>query len=176
MKIHCRAYDVIDHIIPPPTADSGASTATNTDAISTALRSRLDAIVLQWIYGTISTDLMTTIMADDQTTETAAQAWSTIQNVFQDNKNTRALYLQRQFTNIKLDDFTNVPDYCQEIKNLADQLNNVGDKVSDKRMVLQLIACLNDSFDTVGTYFTQMDDLPTFYVARSKLVLEESRK
>ncbi|XP_071698967.1 uncharacterized protein [Rutidosis leptorrhynchoides] len=107
---------------------------------------------------------------------TAADAWSRLQNVFQDNKNSRALYLHRQFTTIRLDDFPDVSAYCQQIKSLADQLKNIGDKVTYERMVLQLIAGLNDNFDTVGTYFTQLTDLPSFYEARSKLILEETRK
>ncbi|XP_071727268.1 uncharacterized protein [Rutidosis leptorrhynchoides] len=113
-------------------------------------------------------------MEQDETT--AAAAWSRLQSVFQDNKNSRALYLHRQFSTIKLDDFANVSAYCQQLQSLADQLMNVGDKVSNERMVLQLIAGLNDNFDTVGTYFTQLDKLPSFYEARSKLILEETRK
>ncbi|XP_071714191.1 uncharacterized protein [Rutidosis leptorrhynchoides] len=48
--------------------------------------------------------------------------------------------------------------------------------VTDERMVLQLIADLNENFDTVGTYFTQLTGLPSFYDARSKLILEETHK
>ncbi|XP_071727403.1 uncharacterized protein [Rutidosis leptorrhynchoides] len=117
-KIHCQAYDVLDHIIPP-TSDSSSSTTTNT---------------------------------------TPNPLWP------------------RKFSTIRLDDFASVSAYCQQIKSLADQLMNVGDKVTEERMVLQLIAGLNDNFDTVGTYFTQMDKLPSFYEARSKLILEETRK
>ncbi|XP_071688844.1 uncharacterized protein [Rutidosis leptorrhynchoides] len=115
-KIHCRAYDVIHHIIPAVSAADSSSTTTDTSNDDPSW-SRLDAIVLQWIYGTISNELMGTIMEDDQT---AVQAWTRIQSVFQDNKNTRALYLQRQFTNIKLDDYPDVSSYYQEIKALAE--------------------------------------------------------
>ncbi|XP_071740726.1 uncharacterized protein [Rutidosis leptorrhynchoides] len=106
----------------------------------------------------------------------AANVWLRLHNIFQDNKNSRALYHQRQFNTIRLDDFPNCTVYCQEIKSLADQLRNVGDNVNDDRMVLQLIAGLNDNFGTVGTYFTQLDKLPSFYYARSKLILDETRK
>ncbi|XP_071694443.1 uncharacterized protein [Rutidosis leptorrhynchoides] len=138
-KIHCKTYDVPDHIIPP-SPSPGSSSTIMTDTTIDALWHRLDAVVLQWIYGTISTDLLSNILEDEST---AANAWT---------------------------------PYCQEIKVIADQLRNVGDKVSDSRMVLQLIAGLNDNFNTVGTYFTQLTDLPSFYEARSKLLLEETRK
>ncbi|XP_071715035.1 uncharacterized protein [Rutidosis leptorrhynchoides] len=95
---------------------------------------------------------------------------------FSRHKNTRALYLQRQFTNIKLDNFPNVTAYYQELKSISDQLGNVGDKVSDPRMVLQLITGLNANFDTIGTQLSYITPLPSIYQARSMLLLEESRK
>ncbi|XP_071718995.1 uncharacterized protein [Rutidosis leptorrhynchoides] len=145
-KITCRAYDVIDHIIPLQAAtDSTTSDSTDTTT-QTAAWSRLDAVVLNWMYGTISLEILNNIFEVDST---AAKTWSRIQNLFQDNKSSRALYLNRMFTNIKLDNFPNVSAYCQEIKSLADQLVNVDDKVSDPKMVLQLIAGLNDNFDSI---------------------------
>ncbi|GJZ35073.1 retrotransposon-realted protein [Tanacetum coccineum] len=72
--------------------------------------------------------------------------------------------------------FSNISSYCQELKMLADQLANVGAPVSNKRLVLQLIAGLNESYDGVATIIQQSDPLPTFYDARSKLILEETRK
>ncbi|XP_071700682.1 uncharacterized protein [Rutidosis leptorrhynchoides] len=173
-KLHCKAYDVIDHIIPSSDdSSSSATTSPDNNSTKTPLWYRLDALVLQWMYATISNDLMNQIIEDESTAE---NAWNRLQNIFQDNKNSRALYLQRQFNTIRLDDFQNCAAYCQQIKVLADQLRNVGDKVTDDRMVLQLIAGLNDNFDTVGTYFTQLDKLPSFYDARSKLILEETKK
>ncbi|XP_071689282.1 uncharacterized protein [Rutidosis leptorrhynchoides] len=73
-KTHCRAYDVLDHIIPATDDDGSLSTTTvNTDPTKSALWSRLDAIVLQWIYGTISVSLLDNILEDEST---AANAWT----------------------------------------------------------------------------------------------------
>ncbi|XP_023756902.1 uncharacterized protein LOC111905438 [Lactuca sativa] len=65
--IHCRAFQVGNHIDPnskPPS--STASTATEPDKTKAATEleswSRLDAICLQWIYSTISKDLLHTIL------------------------------------------------------------------------------------------------------------------
>ncbi|XP_071700227.1 uncharacterized protein [Rutidosis leptorrhynchoides] len=127
----------------PLLLSSSTDSSTTENTPKDALWHRLDDVVLQWIYSTISIDLLNQILEDEST---AQNAW------------------------------THCAAYCQEIKVLPDQLRNVGDKVSDNRMVLQLIAGLNDNFDTVGTYFTQMDKLPSFYDARSKLILEETRK
>ncbi|XP_071719315.1 uncharacterized protein [Rutidosis leptorrhynchoides] len=66
-KITCKAYDVIDHIIPPSTDSSKSSVSpatTNTQAVSW---DRLDAVVLNWIFGTISIDLLDNIFEADST-------------------------------------------------------------------------------------------------------------
>ncbi|KAJ9547690.1 hypothetical protein OSB04_020233 [Centaurea solstitialis] len=76
-KIHARAFQVLDHIIPPRDKD-----------VDDTLWKRLDAIVLQWIYGTISTDLLHTILEPDASAE---RAWTHLQDIFQDNKSSRAL-------------------------------------------------------------------------------------
>ncbi|XP_037492804.1 uncharacterized protein LOC119369917 [Jatropha curcas] len=111
------------------------------------LRSQLDATVLQWIYGTISVDLLNTILETDST---AQNAWDRLKGIFQDNKNSRALYLENQFSHVLLDDFPNISAYCQELKMLSDQLSNVGAPVSNQRLVLQLIAGLNEAYDGVA--------------------------
>nr|KYP41371.1 Retrovirus-related Pol polyprotein from transposon TNT 1-94 [Cajanus cajan] len=157
-KIHCRAYQVIDHILQPPSK----STDTATEKVAEgdpALWSRLDAIVLQWIYGTISNDLLHTILQPDSTTQ---QAWEQLQNIFLDNKNSRAVYLENQFTHVHMDDYPNILAYCQELKMLADQLSNVNG--------------LNENYDGVATFIQQTNPLPPFYEARSRLILEETRK
>ncbi|XP_071688029.1 uncharacterized protein [Rutidosis leptorrhynchoides] len=134
-KIHYIAYDAIDHIIPPsitPSTESSASTTTDPPTPDPKWK-YLDGIVLQWIYSTISNDLLHMIL---RTNTTAAKTWERLQNIFQDNKYTCALYLNRQLNNIKFDNFSSASAYCQEIKVLVDQLSNVGDHVSEDRMVL----------------------------------------
>ncbi|XP_071727382.1 uncharacterized protein [Rutidosis leptorrhynchoides] len=168
-KIHCRAHDVIDHLTSDkPPADSSSKEP----AISPEVWVRQDAIVLQWIYATISKDLLHTIL---EANTTAKQAWDRLQSIFQDNKGSRAVALEHKFTNLKLENFPNVSAYCQEVKMLAAQMNNVGLDVTDQRMVLQMVAGLGDNYATIGTYISQSDKLPKFYEARSKLILEEAR-
>ncbi|XP_071699007.1 uncharacterized protein [Rutidosis leptorrhynchoides] len=173
-KITCTAYGVLDHLAT--STDSGSSMI-STDPANTLVQqatwARLDALVLSWIHGTISLDLLNTMF---EAGSTAANTWLRIKNLFQDNKSSRALYLQRQFNNIKLDNFSDISSYCQEIKSIADQLANVDDKVSDARMVLQLVIGLNDNFDFIGSQLAHFTPLPTFYQARSMLLLEETRK
>ncbi|XP_076957661.1 uncharacterized protein LOC143633197 [Bidens hawaiensis] len=118
-KIHCKAFMVF-----PRQASSSSSTLPNDDNAPPKQTvdswERLDSIV-QWIYGTISNDLLNTILKKDTT------AWETLTNIFQDNQITRALHLQNKL----LDNFPNAFAYCQEIKVLLDQLANVGKPLDD---------------------------------------------
>jgi hypothetical protein len=130
-----------------------------------------DTIVLQWIYGTISTDLLHTIIERDSTAQTA---WDRLFNIFFDNKNSRALYLEQEFSRVTMEQFSDASSYCQHIKSLSDQLSNVGAPVSNERMVLQLVSGLSDAYTTVGSQIRHSEVLPPFYKARSMVVLEET--
>ncbi|KAJ9543557.1 hypothetical protein OSB04_023264 [Centaurea solstitialis] len=122
-KIHARAYQVLDHIIPPSQEKSESSLkAKNPD-----LWSRVDAVVLQWIYGTISEDLLNTILERDSSAELA---WNRLRDIFSDNKNSRALYLEQEFSKVQMAHFADASSYCQHLKSLSDQLSNVGAPVS----------------------------------------------
>ncbi|CAH9071643.1 unnamed protein product [Cuscuta epithymum] len=110
-KITARAYQVLDHIIPSKdSADATASTSTSADstpegilaqaaakAEAAALWTRLDTVVLQWIYGTISHDLLHTIIEPDAM---AQEAWDRLTDIFLDNKHSRAVHLENLFSNI----------------------------------------------------------------------------
>ncbi|XP_022042261.1 uncharacterized protein LOC110944925 [Helianthus annuus] len=119
----CKAYQVHDHLEPRKPAPATTSSGSDKDKVTAppsddeALWSRLDAIVKQWIYGTISPDLLHTILTPGQT---AYDAWTTLANLFRDNKNTRPVFLQQEFSNIRLENFPNMSAYCQQVKLLSD--------------------------------------------------------
>ncbi|KAL9248278.1 hypothetical protein vseg_021620 [Gypsophila vaccaria] len=137
-----RAFDVIDHIAPSkdaaPAKDDGWD--------------RLDAIVKQWIYSTISIDLLHTILEPGAT---AQQTWDRLKDIFNDNQNSRAVTLEQQFSAIHMDNYPTVSAYCQALKMVADQLSNVGSPVPETRLVLQLVTHLSDGYDSVATIIQQ---------------------
>ncbi|XP_050915069.1 uncharacterized protein LOC127130027 [Lathyrus oleraceus] len=167
-KIHARVHQVIDHIIPTETTSSP-----NLKDTDPTLWARLDVVVLQWIYGTISDDLLRTIIERDSTAE---NAWNRLFNIFYDNKNSRALYLEQEFSNVHMEQFPDASTYCQHLKSLSDQLSNISAPVSNERLVLQLISGLTDAYATVGSQIRHGDSLPPFYKARSMIILEEIAK
>ncbi|XP_021769818.1 uncharacterized protein LOC110734034 [Chenopodium quinoa] len=166
-KIHPRSYKVLDHIIPLPKEKAKVPvTDEEKDAWST-----LDAVVISWIYSTISNDLLLTIIEPDAT---AMEAWERLRDLFQDNQNSRALTLEQEFSTMKMEDFPNVSAYCQHLKSLSDQLRGVAAPVDNNRLVLQLVSGLTEAYKGVGTLIRQSNPLPLFSQARSMLTLEEA--
>ncbi|CAH9074327.1 unnamed protein product [Cuscuta epithymum] len=185
-KITARAYEVLDHIIPSTAASSSTTTDSSltdeqraalavTRAEAAALWPRLDAVVLQWIYGTISHDLLHTIIEVDST---AHDAWERLADLFHDNKHARALYLENEFSNTRLDQFQNVSTYCRHLKDLCTKLKNVGVTVDNDRLVLRMVNGLSSipDYNMVASLIQQREPLPVFSKARSMVVLEESRR
>ena len=83
------------------------------------LWSTLDATVLSWLYATISIDLLHTIIEPDAT---AMDAWNRLRDIFQDNKHSRVVTLEAEFSNTKMENFSNGSAYYQCLNSLADQL------------------------------------------------------
>ncbi|KAK9070010.1 hypothetical protein SSX86_010408 [Deinandra increscens subsp. villosa] len=178
-KTHCKACNCLQHLTetepstPPPPAGDAGDAAKAAPAVDRATWDRVDATVLSWIYATIHPNLFSLVMKEDTH---AATAWKALKDVFGDNENARALELEHRFVSIKLDNFADISAYCQELKEISDQLANVNAPVSEQRMVLQLISGLNDSYDGVAMLIQQSNPLPDFNEARSRLLLEETRK
>ncbi|XP_021740384.1 uncharacterized protein LOC110706736 [Chenopodium quinoa] len=162
-EVHAHTYNVLDYIdskMPRPTR------------ISNSLWQRLDSVVKQWIYGTISTDLLQTVLSKG---DMAQQVWHKIKAIFQDNKMTRVLYLEKQFTDLHLSAFSDVSSYCKQLKCLKDQLASVDQPVLELMLVMRLIAGFcNTDFDVVAAIFAQTEPLPSFETTRSLLLLEET--
>lgn len=142
-KIHVRVNKVLDHIIPQPDKEKQTSTYANFEIWST-----LDSIVLQWIYSTISIDLLTTILEKGST---AMAARNCLADIFEDNKNSCFVSFEHDFSSTRMEYFPNVSAYCQHLKKLFDHLKNIGAPVSSHRLVLQLVSGLSEPYHGVAT-------------------------
>ncbi|XP_074265513.1 uncharacterized protein LOC141587950 [Silene latifolia] len=161
--LHAKGYKVLSHIdgTKPPNAD-----AANYDEWC-----EIDAHVLQWIYGTLSDDLLPRVLVDEST---AYEAWKRVENIFLNNKGARLAALEHEFNNLKLANLPSLDAYCQRLRDIAGQMKDVGAAVDDNRLVLQLVSGLPSSYDTVAAYINQT--LPNFETARSMLELELHRQ
>ncbi|XP_074305176.1 uncharacterized protein LOC141640188 [Silene latifolia] len=164
---HTKSNRVLHHIIKPKSSGP-KSPVTDYEKDSWKF---LDATVLQWIYATVTNDLLENIVEDEPT---AMTCWNRIRDIFLDNQHSRAITLEQEFSHTAMANFPSVLAYCQRLKSLADQLKNVGSPVTDTRLVLQLVSGLTDAYHGVGTLIRQSNYLPPFYRARSMLTLEEA--
>ncbi|XP_021841554.1 uncharacterized protein [Spinacia oleracea] len=155
-----KAYHVFDHIDP---------TVPRPMDIDDSLWERLDAIALQWIYGTITTDLLFKVLDDNAT---AMVVWDRLRKLFQNNKGTRVVHLENQFGNTRLQDFSTLDEYCQALRTISVQLASLGHPVSEERLVLQLVARLTDEYKTIATIIQQSVPLPSFEEACDSLDLD----
>ncbi|KAJ0845834.1 putative RNA-directed DNA polymerase [Helianthus annuus] len=142
-RLHAVAYKVSDHIdgTPPPAATSPEY----------AQWKEIDALVLQWIYSTVSDNNLKRLMD----TTMAREAWTKLEKVFLSNKKARAAALETRFCNLTLTACSSVDDYCQQLSDLASQLADVDQPVSDSRLVLQLVRGLPPEYNTTASLINQ---------------------
>ncbi|XP_062080115.1 uncharacterized protein LOC133784858 [Humulus lupulus] len=169
-KVQARVHNVLEHIIPHTDAKEKVA-YDKAKADDLPLWKRLEAAILRWIYATVSSDILSSILIDD---DSAEHAWHSVADLFHDNKNSRALYLNKAFTNTSLADFSTKNVYCNHLKSLADQLANVGAPVNDQSMVLRMLQGLTEQYSNFFIVMQNKKSLLSFATARSKLALEET--
>ncbi|XP_076927466.1 uncharacterized protein LOC143591029 [Bidens hawaiensis] len=161
-KLHAKGYKVSHHIdgTPPP-----AKTDPTYESWS-----EIDAIVIQWIYGTLSHILLSRVLENDST---AQQAWDRVKNIFLGNKQSRAAALETKFTNLTLAKCASLEDYCQKLKELDNQLEDVDHPVEESRLVIQLVNGLPPEYAVAGALINQKST--TWDEARTQLDSERQR-
>ncbi|XP_022041407.1 uncharacterized protein LOC110943986 [Helianthus annuus] len=100
--LHATAYQVLNHIdeTPPPEPKSPDYPAWE----------ELDALVLQWIYATLSDDLLLSVLENESTARTA---WVKLEKKYLSNKKARAGAIEIKFFNLTLPACKSLDDYCQ---------------------------------------------------------------
>ncbi|GJS76143.1 putative nucleotidyltransferase, ribonuclease H [Tanacetum coccineum] len=159
-KRFCKTYEVHKHLEAPAT-----TTASTVDP----LHDSNDSLVVMWIYSTISPKLVDMIVDDSIT---AHGVWKRLQNIFHDNKDARVVQLDNEIRNMVIGNLS-VNDYFQELKSKADRLANLDSPVSDSSLVTYAINGARSKFTEVARIFHHHEKLPTFYEARSMILLEE---
>ncbi|XP_074300210.1 uncharacterized protein LOC141631439 [Silene latifolia] len=125
IKLHVRGYKVLSHI-------DGTPAPAETDA-SYELWCEVDAHVLQWIYGTLSDDLLPRVLEDEST---ARAAWVRVENIFNNNKGARAAALESEFNALCLGNMPSLEAYCQGLRELVGMLKDVDAPVTERRLVI----------------------------------------
>ncbi|CAL9217098.1 unnamed protein product, partial [Arabidopsis halleri] len=160
-ETHCLSFGVLGHI-------DGSSSATPATAKEWKER---DGLVKMWIYGTISESILDTVLKKNAT---ARDLWLSIERLFRDNKEARALQLENDLRTMVIGDLS-VHDYCQKLKTTADLLANIDSPVSERVLVMHLLNGLSDKFDSIINVIKHKNPFPGFLEARSMLQMEEER-
>jgi hypothetical protein len=69
-----------------------------------------------------------------------------------------------------------ISDYCEKLKALADSLADVGQKISDEKLVLTLLRGLSDSYANLRSFLPFQMPFPSFLQTGSALNLEENQR
>ncbi|XP_022019631.1 uncharacterized protein LOC110919675 [Helianthus annuus] len=161
-KLHAVGYDVLNHIDGSPTPDK-----TSADYPSWK---KIDAVVLQWIYGTLNKEFLVRVLEDESTT---FEAWKRVKNLFLNNKGPRAASLQHELTNITLTSMPSLEACCQRIRELVDQLTAVDCPVNNTQRILHLVNGLPREYDTTASILNQT--LPPWEEAVERLQSDARR-
>jgi len=129
----------------------------------------MDCAVKSWIAGTISTDLAEMVI---DRVATARTVWCALEDQFLGNRETRAFHLDVQFRNLVQGDLS-IIDFCRRLKNMAQQLADLGEPVSDRTLTLNLLRGLNERFRDAGRHIRRGHPFPKFKDAVDELMLEE---
>lgn len=156
-KTHCIGYSVFDHL-------EGASRPREDPEWD-----KVDAVVKQWIYGTLTQSLLQSILKPDST---AADVWKAIQDLFHENKESKAMELDDELRNIVIGDST-IMEYCTRIKSISDLLANIGAPVPERNLVIYALNGLSPKYAHIVTTIRHQKPFPSFLEMRSMLTLEE---
>ncbi|CAI9102102.1 OLC1v1000311C1 [Oldenlandia corymbosa var. corymbosa] len=171
-----RGHAVIGHIDgsdPCPPSTLAASDDTSSSNPNPAFRTwtQIDSIVLSWIQATVSTEILQAIVRPNSSL-TACDAWLTIEKLFHDQLGSRLLQLKFEFHSLKKWELT-INEYVTKFKMLADSLTSVGSPIFNDDLVLQILAGLPSTYQSVSTTISHRVPLPNFVEARSMLFLHE---
>ena len=119
---------------------------------------RLDSVTISWIFGTISLDLQDIVRTHGGT---AREAWLALEGQFLSNAEYRALQLDATFRTFVQGDLS-VGEYCRRMKGMADALHDLGDPVSDRVLVLNVLRGLSSTYDHLKTWITRQKPFPSF--------------
>jgi hypothetical protein len=130
---------------------------------------RLDSIVVTWIIGTLSPELHEIVR---EPTETARRAWLAIEAQFLGNNESHILQLDARFCAFKQGDLS-IHDYCHRMKDMVDDLRALGETVTDRHIVLNLLQGLNKRFDHMKIFIKRSQPFSSFHTICNNLELEE---
>lgn len=110
-------------------------------------------------------------------TKTAKAAWEKICSVFEQKGLATQIFLRRKLINLKFVDSEPMQNHINKIRELADQLDSIGDTVKDKELAIIVLCSLPERYDSLilSLEARSPSDL-TFDFVAGRLLAEEERQ
>ncbi|XP_066373049.1 uncharacterized protein [Miscanthus floridulus] len=118
----------------------------------------MDCVVMTWLLGTVSPNLEEIVREDPAI---ACSIWLALEHQFLGKCEQRALYFDAAFRNFVQGNLS-IIDYCRKYKSMADALGDLGEVVTDRTLVLNIIRGLNERFAPIGMHLRRGCPFPTF--------------
>jgi hypothetical protein len=119
---------------------------------------RMDCVVKSWILDSLTNDLAEIVSSQGAT---ARDAWLTIESQFLGNQETRVIQLEMKFRKFVQGDLS-ITEYYRRLKKMADDLTALGEVVTDRTLVLNVLRGLNERFTHIGALLRRAHLFPTF--------------
>lgn len=160
-------------VAPAQTISEGESEIPNPDYVSWV---RTDRLVKSWIVGTLSEEVLGLAVG----LKTAAQVWKALIDHYTQSSMAREFDLFAQLQRVEKGNKT-LAEYLREFKRICDQLNAIGQPLSDSTKVFRLLEGLGDQYESFKTSMLR-PPIPSYaevvpqlqsYELRNKKVLSE---
>ncbi|XP_071740896.1 uncharacterized protein [Rutidosis leptorrhynchoides] len=154
---HCHAFNVHNFF----------EAATSSDPPDEETR-KADAVVLGWIFLTISEPILERLLNSQP--KTAYDGWE--KNIFQDNKHSKTVELTAELRSLNMGDL-NAERYFRKVESISAMLTNLGAKIEEDELVTYAINGLNERFPHAHHIILHSNPFLSFNTVRSTITLEE---
>ena len=91
---------------------------------------------------------------------TASEVWSTLQQSFLSNSKARVMQLHLMLQTLKKGSMT-VEEYILKMRSLADNLNSVGQLITDEDLILYILGGFGPEYESIVVNLTSRNDALT---------------
>ena len=129
---------------------------------------RFDCMILTWIYSTLTLEIMGQIVGF----QTSHAAWTTLEKIFSASSKAQVMQLRLEFQTIRKGSLS-MMEHILRIKNISDNLAAIGESVSEKDQILQLLAGLGADYNSIVASLTAQEDDLSLHSVHSILLTHE---
>ena len=151
-------------ICPPQKTSSGE---TNPDFV---MWRRFDRMILSWIYSSLTPEIMGQIVGY----QSSHAAWFALERIFSASSRARVMQLRLEFQTTRKGSLT-MMEYILKLKSLADNLAAIGEPVTDRDQILQLLGGLGADYNSIVASLTAREDEMSLHSVHSILLTHEQR-